>query len=288
MDKGLTPWSSVAQPPPKENENVTPPQKEEVKSEEVPPPPPPARKSELLSALSEHDYLKIRILVTEKVKNGKCKGDFLLDVCQVLELYMRNPDEDKIAIDAMNWCCMAIGNSGNKDFIPLLKKVEKAGVHKRIQSYAAKAIRMIYEQTGLSLGSYEKNLLGRLKSGEWSVVRSAAKEIVRNSQYSPLLMGQMQSILEKYGKNPVEEKLTVDAVCWCLTVFGKAKNKKYLPFLKKLEKNKLPRKVKSYTSEAIADIEGGFHIPFLPKIGKSSQGTHPAAKTAKKVDADQD
>ncbi len=269
MDKGLTPWSEA--PPPSPSDQIVNPeviQEIQPVTQQTETPTPPVRKSEILSALSREDYTTIRALVTRKVKNGKCKGEFLSDVGHVLEHYMKNPNEDKIAVDAINWCSKAIGKSGNKGYVPLLKKLEKANVHKRIQSYASSAIRMIYEETGQTMGSYEKNLLGRLKSGEWSVIRNAAKEMIKNDQFSPLLLGQLQSVLEKYRKKPSEEKMAVDAICYSLAVFGKAKNQKYLPFLKKFEKGKLPRKVKSYVSEAIADIEGGFHIPFFPKIGK--------------------
>lgn len=96
----------------------------------------------LLLQLDSKDYTEIRQAIREVDQYGKFKEKEITDkISMIIKNYVSNPVNDKMAIDALSWCCIVLHKSKNKDYIPVFEDVVASNVKSKIKKYAKKALK---------------------------------------------------------------------------------------------------------------------------------------------------
>ncbi len=101
----------------------------------------------IIKQLQSNDYKIIRNTIKELVKNNNYKIEVLREIEKLLAGFAGSPQNTSSAIDVISWCCIALGNSGNNEFVPVLEKIYTSeNIHRKAKGHALEALRKLNPQ----------------------------------------------------------------------------------------------------------------------------------------------
>jgi hypothetical protein len=210
-----------------------------------------------VAVLFSNDDTEIRKTARRLIREKRFPPSVLDALSVALDAYRETPRNDALAIDAVSWCCKALGAAGDPAGIPALERILSAPLHRKIKNYADGALRSIYrnpEAKGLNTRDWT---LARLRSGDYALVRETVRELHEKKEFDRRVLDQVGILLSAYLEKPKPDRLAVDAVSWCCILLGDAKRQEYAPLLKRLSGASVHRKINAHAAKALSALAPG-------------------------------
>jgi serine/threonine-protein kinase len=93
-----------------------------------------------IAELRSESPVLVKNAAVEIVRSERYTPKILSALSAVLDRYVEKPKTDEITVDAVSWCCRALGKSGNKEFLPVLRALrDSTSLPKKIRKHAREA-----------------------------------------------------------------------------------------------------------------------------------------------------
>ncbi len=169
--------------------------------------------------------------------------------------------DDGNMVRALNWAARGLAFSGNEKYNATLAKVAEGAKHKKLRKHAQNSLAELREYSvwnplinpSNASGSDYPNDAERykimLQSGNFEVIRLAAKRIHHEGVYSQDVLDVTMATIEKYYQNVDDDDTALDAMAWTAKALAGSKDLKYKPFIESIATNANNKKMRKYATK---------------------------------------
>ncbi len=169
--------------------------------------------------------------------------------------------------DEMSWMCKALAASGDIQYRQLLDEIAQEAPSSKLRRYAEQSSNLLSEYKHRSdvlnatdkwddqLSAEENRILNMLDSGKLSLIKDAAKMVVRRFGTDDKVFELIAWNLRQMKNDFQTKGEYVDTMAWLCKALAASGDKKYLKDLQSIADNTQSMKLRSYAKKSMLAIE---------------------------------
>lgn len=175
--------------------------------------------------------------------------------------------DSKNLIDVLSWTAKGLAFSGNEKYRSTLSGVASGAKHKKLRKYAEQSLAELdsYKKWNPVINSNHDNINAEypsdkqrfknmLQSGDYELIRIAAKRIHYEGNYDQDLLDIAAKVLEENYKN-ASDALSVDTVAWLLKAIAGSAEPTYKPLIVSVRDTTGNKRIRKYANKYLKYYE---------------------------------
>lgn len=185
---------------------------------------------------------------------------------ELLEMHA-GTDKSGNDYDLISWLMKALSFSGDSKYHDTVLRIANEAKNKKVRKYARESLEQFskYKEWNPIINSTENynanespeinRFANMLRSGEFELMRLAAKRIHYDHIYNDYLMGVLAGSIEANIETDFDRGVDLDSMAWMCKALGGARSEKYKPLLQKVASTAKTNKVRSYARKYLGYYE---------------------------------